>query len=300
MSLRTVILSDTHLGRPHAAVAGVSHLRPLWQGADRLIINGDVAEVHHPQHWSKAACEVLKLYDMCEEDGVELVLLSGNHDPYLSDIRHLHLAEGAVFVTHGDVLHPAIAPWSPAAGRIRAAHDAALAQLDPPTRATLEARLSAAQHASLAEWQDLRVEAEQSTIPGMLIRPWAIAQVLAYWRRIPKLAASFMAEHAPAAQYMLFGHTHRPGIWSIGPRTVINTGGFGWPGTPRAVVVQGESMTVWRLSHHGGVYEFADRPVAHFLVPPEQRPGPAVESNNRPAAMSGANGGVGAAVASRR
>ncbi len=279
MSRRTVILSDTHLGRPHAAVSDAAQLRPLWQGADRLIVNGDVAEVHHPRHWSAAACQVLKLYDLCEQDGVELVLLSGNHDPYLSDIRHIHLADGAVFVTHGDVLHPAIAPWSPAAGRMREAHDEAIARLDPPSRGTLEARLSAAQHASLAEWQNLRHEAEQSTIPNMLIRPWAIARVLAYWRKIPRLAADFLVQHAPAAQFIIIGHTHRPGVWPVGARTVINTGSFGFPGTPRAVVLQDTSMTIWRLIHHRDRYEFASDPHARFFIPPEIGAGGAIESS---------------------
>lgn len=264
---RTVIISDTHLGRPHAAVRHVAQLRPLWQGAAHLIVNGDAAEVHHPRHWSQAACEVLKLYDFCEQDGVELTLLSGNHDPFLSDIRHLHLADNTVFVTHGDVLHPAIAPWSPAAGRMRAAHDAALATLEPETRRHLESRLSVAQHASLAEWQSIRVEAEQSSMLRMLLRPWALAQVLHYWHIIPRLTAQFAAEHAPEARYIITGHTHRPGIWRVGPRTIINTGSFGFPGTPRVVVLDGEALTVWKLRLTNSVYELASSPQSLFAIP---------------------------------
>ena len=91
-------------------------LRPLWAGASNLIINGDVAEVHHPEHWADAATQLLQLLDLCEKDGVALTLLSGNHDPFIGEVRHLHLANHQVFVTHGDALHPAIAPWSPALG----------------------------------------------------------------------------------------------------------------------------------------------------------------------------------------
>lgn len=110
MKDRIVILSDTHMGRPEAVVRSPAELAPLWRGADSLVINGDVAEVHDPRHRVKAAGQVLELHDLCERDGVDLTLLSGNHDPYISDTRHLKLANGAVFVTHGDALHPSIAP----------------------------------------------------------------------------------------------------------------------------------------------------------------------------------------------
>ena len=60
-------------------------------------------------------------------------------------------APSAVFVTHGDVLHPAVSPWSPASARMRAAHEAALAALEPEQRGKLESRLSATQHAAYAE-----------------------------------------------------------------------------------------------------------------------------------------------------
>ncbi len=153
---RIIVISDLHLGRPRHAARSADALRPLWQDAAHLIVNGDAAEVHHPSHWSQAARETIRLFDLCEEDGVELTILSGNHDPYISDLKHLHVADDAVFITHGDVLHPAVAPWSPASGRIREAHEKALAALTPEDRHDLASRLSACQHASYAEWQNVK------------------------------------------------------------------------------------------------------------------------------------------------
>jgi UDP-2,3-diacylglucosamine pyrophosphatase LpxH len=254
---RTVVISDLHLGRPHGAARSAQALRPLWSGAARLIVNGDTAEIHHPEHWSVAARLTLELFDLCERDGVELILLSGNHDPYISDTRHLTAADGKVFITHGDVMHPAVAPWSPASARIRAAHERALAALEHTERDTLEARLRASQHASFAEWHDLdglADEAAHSTTLGMLIRPWAVAQVLRYWMVFPRLAAAFLAEHAPESEYIVVGHTHRAGIWRIDGRTVINTGSFGFPGKPRAVVLEGARLTVHDVMREGEVY----------------------------------------------
>jgi predicted phosphodiesterase len=267
MSDRTVIVSDLHLGRAHGAARSAQALRPLWQGAERFIVNGDAAEVHHPKHRAKAAAEILCMFDLCERDGVELTLLSGNHDPYITVLRHLHLAGGQVFITHGDVMHPAIAPWSPASARLRAAHEAAIAALAPEDRETLEARLAAAQHAGFAEWQnleDLEREASHSSFLAMLLRPWALARVLAYWHQFPRLAADFVQRHAPEARFALLGHTHRAGLWRIGGRVIVNTGHFGLPGPALAVVLEGRSLSIRRVVKRGELYAFASHPRAMF------------------------------------
>jgi predicted phosphodiesterase len=260
---RTVILSDLHLGRPRVGALSADALRPLWRGAAHLILNGDTAEVHHPSHWSVAARQTVRLFELSEQDGCELTLLSGNHDPFISDVRHLLLADGRVFVTHGDVLHPAIAPWSPAAGRLRRAHDDALRALPPESRGELAARLTACQHASYAEWRDaaeMREEARRSTVAGMLMRPWALGRVVRYWHVIPSIAARFAAEHAPDARVVLIGHTHRAGAWRVGARVVLNTGSFGFPGRPYAVVIEAGSLAFVRIRRRGDAYELDAAP----------------------------------------
>ena len=291
---RIVILSDLHLGRPRCAAISAEALRPLWEGATHLILNGDVAEVHNRDHWSQAACETMRLFELCETDDVSLTLMSGNHDPFISDIRHLYLHGGQVLVTHGDVLHPAVAPWSPAAGRIRKAHEHAMSALTPEERVHLESILSAAQFASHAEWGELEKEASHSTVLGMFVRPWAVAQVLHYWWIFPRLAADFAARHAPQARFIVLGHTHHPGIWNIGDRTIINTGSFGFPGRPWAVIVQERSLSVMRIRLQGDAYRFHAKPVAQYELP-------AADECDDPseAAIAGADDDSTPAVASR-
>ncbi len=284
MAGRIVILSDTPLGRPSCAALSAEALRPLWRGASHLIVNGDLAEVHHPQHWAQAAQQTMHLLDLCEKDAVALTLLSGNHDPFISEVRHLHLADGQVFVTHGDALHPAVAPWSPAAGRMRKAHEEALAAIEPDSRNHLESRLAASQHASCAEWTQLEKEASHSTVRGMLLRPWAIVQVLHYWQVFLKLVSSFMEEHAPQARFAILGHTHRPGIWTINNRVIINTGAFGFPGRPRAVCLDDGRLEVWPIRCRGGLYEFGSKPLAEYQLAVESEQDDADPSavNTRP------------------
>ncbi len=276
MSGRLVILSDTHLGLPKRSVASPEMLRPIWQGATRLILNGDTADVHHPRHRSTAARQMLRLLDLCEADGVAVTVLSGNHDPYLSDVRHLSLAGGSVFVTHGDALHPSIAPWCAGAGRIRRAHDRAWAALDPEARGDLVHRLRVSQHAALAEWTE-RESTARTSLRRILLQPWMVARVLWYWRVAPDLAARFAADHAPHARYFVFGHSHHPGIWKRGALTVINTGCFGFPGRPRAVVVENGRLLVFPVLRDKGRYVFADQPIARYDLPDaatDETPGP--------------------------
>lgn len=261
---RILILSDTHLGRLRGACRSAAMLRPLWKDSDTLIINGDVAEVHHPKWRAAAAREVIELADLCEKDQVRLILLSGNHDPFLSDIRHLVLAGGDIFVTHGDVLHPAIAPWSPRAGCMRAAHKQYLEQIPLEDRDHLETMLAVAQHASHKEWEHLASEASKSSRRAMLLRPWKLAQVVYYWNHFPAMAAQFLAQHAPEARFGIFGHTHHPNTQEIDGRVIINTGSFGFPGKPRAVTIADRTLAVWPIEQIKNNYQFAERPMESF------------------------------------
>jgi predicted phosphodiesterase len=215
ISSRTVILSDTHLGR------------------------------------------------LCRRDGVAVTMLAGNHDPDISAARHLTLGE--ILVTHGDVLHPAIAPWTPSAERIRAAHDRAVAALPDGHDLDLETMLRIFQQAS-RESTDFEEDASSTSILHMLLRPGAVLRVLRYWHRFARMAAAFAERHAPSARFVVMGHTHRGGIWNVDGRVIINTGSFGFPGRPRAVICEGGELSVRRIRRRGDTYAFADAPIATWTL----------------------------------
>jgi len=271
MTKRIVILSDTHMGRADALVRSPEDLAPLWRGVDSLVINGDVAEVHDPRYRVKAAGQVLELHDLCERDGVDLTLLSGNHDPYISDTRHLLLADGAVFVTHGDALHPSIAPWCPSAVKVRQSYDNAMATLQPEERDTLAARLSVTQHAAQQHWIEFEEAIQRSTLQQLVRRPWMAFEVLWYWHSIPQLAKRFAEDHAPHARFFIFGHTHHQGVWQRGDLTIINTGSFGFPGKPRAVVIENGRLRVYKICRRGEVFDYADAPLAEYELDAAQQ-----------------------------
>jgi predicted phosphodiesterase len=266
MNNRIVIISDTHMGKRGALVGSPDMLRPLWAGASSLVINGDVAEIHDPRYQIKSAEQVLRLHELCEEDAVDLTLLSGNHDPYLSDTRHLKLMNGAVFVTHGDSLHPAIAPWCPSASQVRKAHDRAMSRLEPETRDSLRARLSVSQHAANEHWENYEKSLQHSAWRELLFRPWMAFQILAYWHGIPARADRFVKKYANDTRFFIFGHTHRQGIWQRGGLTLINTGSFGFPGKPHGVVIEHDQLCVYRIRKHRNVFRFDDQPIAKYAL----------------------------------
>lgn len=254
-----LILSDTHLGRPRQAAHSADALRPLWQDAAHVIINGDLAELHHPDYRADAAREVLRLRELCAEDGVRLTVLSGNHDAHLTDLRHVLARDDRILITHGDALHPSIAPWSPEAARIEEAHDRAISRLDDPSAPTLAEWLSATQHAAHEEWLMRADHGASGSMWRIMLDPRCAWRVIWSWRNYPSLAAEFAGRFAPSAQLIVIGHTHRAGHWVVGDRVIMNTGSFGFPGRPHAVIVDGETASLWpiRVINRGHATRYA-------------------------------------------
>ncbi|HWB18953.1 MAG TPA: metallophosphoesterase family protein [Phycisphaerales bacterium] len=263
---RTLIISDLHLGRPRCAAPSARSLQPLWRDCTDVIVNGDAAELHHPKRWARAAREILHLHDLCEKDNVNLTLLAGNHDPHISETRHLLLAGDSIFITHGDVFHPAIAPWSPNAARIRELHDEYLHTIPHQLRNDLETHLNVAQSASLAHWKELRTQAIHSSLRNMLIRPWCVPLVLWYWKKFPAYAATFAKTHAPSAKFVILGHTHRASISTHDDITVINTGSFGFPGLPRGVLLDQHSLAVHPITYCKGEFRLGKTAIKTFTI----------------------------------
>ena len=262
MTERIVVLSDLHLGAGKRCVADPLSLRPLWDDATHLVLNGDSGEVHHVELRAAAARQVMRLLDALEQDGVPVTLLAGNHDPYITDIRHLHLADDQIFITHGDAFHPAISPWCPYAKRLRTQHDTAINCLPPTQRENMAARLDAIRFASHVEW--LTEKRHRTRFMEMIFRPRNIFKLLHYWHQVPRLADKFVEQYTPKAKFVLFGHSHREGIWHIGDRVMINTGSYGFPGRPRGAIIEPGQLSIWAIHKRGSEYRFANKPLISF------------------------------------
>jgi UDP-2,3-diacylglucosamine pyrophosphatase LpxH len=100
MRVRSVILSDIHLGTPHSKVEEVTHFLKHVR-CKKLILNGDI---------------IRRVLTMVQKQDTEVIYLRGNHDDFLAGLLplafdNIQLAEdctletsrGRYLVLHGDV-----------------------------------------------------------------------------------------------------------------------------------------------------------------------------------------------------
>jgi len=119
LHVRSVILSDIHLGTPHCKVEEVTHFLKHIR-CERLILNGDIIDGWRLQRgakWAKAHTKFIRrVLTMIQKQDTDVVYLRGNHDDFLARLvpltfDSLQLAEdcvletarGRYLVLHGDV-----------------------------------------------------------------------------------------------------------------------------------------------------------------------------------------------------
>jgi len=119
LNVRSVILSDIHLGTPHSKVREVTHFLKHTR-CDRLILNGDIIDgwrLRRDGRWTKGDTKFIRrILTMIQKRGTEVIYLRGNHDDFLSRLlpmqfERLSLVEdcvletlrGRYLVLHGDV-----------------------------------------------------------------------------------------------------------------------------------------------------------------------------------------------------
>jgi UDP-2,3-diacylglucosamine pyrophosphatase LpxH len=119
LNVRTVILSDVHLGTPHAKADEVTHFLKHVR-CERLLLNGDIIDgwrLRRDGRWTKAHTRfVRRILTLVQKKDTDVIYLRGNHDDFLSRLLpmqfdRLRLAEdhvlesvsGRYLVLHGDV-----------------------------------------------------------------------------------------------------------------------------------------------------------------------------------------------------
>jgi predicted phosphodiesterase len=210
-----------------------------------------------------AATQRAGFLDFLAHHAPPTTLLTGNHDPDISAQHTLDLANGQIFVTHGDILFDDIVPWSRDVPIMRQLLAREFAALTPVERMQLDLRLAAFRRVCAGVPQ--RHHAERNPFLytfGLLADiawPTRTLAVLRAWRETPALAAAFLHMHRPRARFLLMGHTHHPGIVQApGGLTVINTGSFCAPSSACAVDLTAEKLILRRIVSNGGVFRFGE------------------------------------------
>jgi UDP-2,3-diacylglucosamine pyrophosphatase LpxH len=120
LRVRTVIISDVHLGTPDSKAAMVNHfLRHVR--CEKLILNGDIIDgwqlARRGGHWTHEHTRVIRtILKMLEKRRTKIIYLRGNHDDILARFLPLEFAglrvvedhvheglRGRYLVLHGDV-----------------------------------------------------------------------------------------------------------------------------------------------------------------------------------------------------
>ena len=132
-------------------------------------------------------------------------------------------------MTHGDVLHRQIAPWSREAPALWAERRRLLMG-GPEPDSLEELALLTKECALVTSLYDRRVRAgvlARLKMVGHFVRqPWRIPRVLVYWASVAHLSRRLLERFRPEARLMFIGHTHRAGVWPNRDFTLINTGSF--------------------------------------------------------------------------
>ena len=259
------ILSDLHFGDHASRVTHLVQIRPLLDSVAHLVLNGDTLDTRPgPLSRHTAECRAV-VADFFPHSVAQTTFLTGNHDPDLSPLHHLDLADGAVFVTHGDIFFDDIVPWSNDAALIRqrlAAERCAFTPDAPPDlmqHFAMVRRVAASipqQHQS----ERNRLKYTARFLADTIWPPTRVVRIIETWRNTPTLAAGFLRQHRPRARFIISGHTHRRGIWPQPDGvTVINTGAFCPPGGSYLVDLTPGKLTVRAVVRRAG--EFRPGPI---------------------------------------
>lgn len=252
------ILSDLHLFDARTQVRAWRQLEPLLDGVRTLVLNGDSCEMRR----GVTSAQVAALKEFFQSRVPEVVFVTGNHDPDISDTHELLAAGGRVWVTHGDVCLDDLTPWSRHAAEIKRMVAALLAAEPALDYMRLDVRMRIARAVARAE----------QNVPDYITAGWRAhlawgwrtffppRQTLAMvrcWRDLPALATGFAVAQRPTAQVVVLGHVHFPGVWrrgTAGP-VIVNTGSFFRPLGGNLVDVSDERVLVRRIVREGGRFK---------------------------------------------
>ena len=256
-----VVLSDLHLGHGATRLTDPAMLTPVLDGSARVLFNGDTFEQLSLRYRTGALDRLGGLLDLCRRLGTHPTLVTGNHDPYASSCDHLDLCDGRVFVTHGDALHPGVAPWSHDARSLRIERDRLLADEPQPQGLEEELHLIKRTASIASRYERLGRDggsARRGMVMKFLTQPQRALKAFWFWSQTLKYAQALRNRHRPQASLMLFGHTHKANVWQTPQAVYVNTGSYQPMSQPLAVRLHGDRYDVCELKLKASQYRPGD------------------------------------------
>ncbi|MBV9672852.1 MAG: metallophosphoesterase family protein [Verrucomicrobia bacterium] len=265
-----LILSDLHLGHRASRIKAPDQLLDVLSASKSVIFNGDTAEMRHTEDRPIGRKLAAELARVCHQIGTRSFFINGNHDPTISNTNHFDLVQGAVLVTHGDILFLGVAPWSREAKHYLKKHQQILTDLGPDAFNDFEKRLLASKRTAL-ELQMI----EEPLTPVRTARhrfflrqlwpPKRLVMIAKAWLETPEKACDLGRVFRPQARFIIVGHTHYPGVWKQSPRIVINTGSFIPYFEANAVLIENGRLTVHKIESVAKKFVLGKK-LAHFAI----------------------------------
>jgi len=218
LSVKTLIMSDVHLGVPECKSAQASHfLRNIR--CERLILNGDIIDAWHLKRsggWNKGHTHFIRtVLRKMEKEGTEIIYLRGNHDDILDRFLPIRLENlrvvdeyihstpmGDYLIVHGDGFD-AVTTRYPWVAKVGAVGYNALLRVNRIYNGYRRWRGKAA--FSLSRWVKLKVKSAVSFVG----RYEDQLQRLAEWKN---------------CRGVICGHIHQPANKLIGAVHYLNSG----------------------------------------------------------------------------
>ena len=266
----TRIFSDLHYDDTTSHLRSLDMLRPLLDGADRVVLNGDTIDSQVIANGPALIAEVKTFF---HAHVPETIFLSGNHDPDISDRAELTLANDLLWLTHGDIFFEYIAPWSPSLPEYRRRIDRLRAATPVAERNQLHTRFRILREACLKlppehNPHDRSLLHLAARLGRVFINPARPLAMLHAWHASPRHAAELAAIHHPRARFITFGHIHHPGVWKKRDgRIVINTGSFTPPRGALMIEFDEQHLRVKRIVRRNDAFH-PDKIIAEFPLAP--------------------------------
>ena len=230
-------ISDLHLGHERCEAPPVEQLAELLQGVDILVVAGDLAETR-PCAWQERGLAARNEFrSLCQAHGVQLVEISGNHDPDTPALM-ARFWGGRVVAMHGHALYKVVAPWGWEYLQNKQKCQELIASY-PAADTNLECRLELSRAMCQLIPPMLRRENFRNPILRGLVHcfwpPQRPLGIVWSWLTCARRCEQFAHRYFPAAEAVVFGHLHRFGNWRFGRRRILNTGAWFKHATPYIV-----------------------------------------------------------------
>lgn len=248
-SKKVRITSDIHLGHKKADVHDVNELRPLLEGCDYFICNGDLAELREGHYKASGEAMLEELYELVESLPIEFLYIGGNHDPKIPT-RACFLRGRDIFITHGDIVFRTGAPWGREYLQNKPMIKEVLAKYDFNAM-NLEQRLE--QSAQIAQLVPAVLSPEYTSSPLINFflhaawppdRPFRIIGAWMFYKYLIRRLARHVA---PESRVIITGHFHRPTVFRADGKLFINTGAHFKHAHAWTVDIQGEEIIISRV-----------------------------------------------------